>query len=78
MRRVRRSGCRRPALDGAAIERAAAAIRAAQRPLIIVGGGAQDAGQAVAALKCSMWGDIARVTPRDVEDLLSGGPSVRR
>ena len=40
----------RPALDGAAIERAAAAIRAAQRPLIIVGGGAQDAGQAVAAL----------------------------
>ena len=37
-----------------------------------------DAGQAVAALKCSMWGDIARITPRDVDDLLSGGPSVRR
>ena len=37
-----------------------------------------DAGQAVAALKCSIWGDIALVTPRDVDDLLSGGPSVRR
>ena len=37
-----------------------------------------DAGQAVAALKCSMWGDIARICPRDVDDLLSGGPSVRR
>ena len=37
-----------------------------------------DAGQAVAALKCSMWGDIALVTPRDVDDLLAGGPSVRR
>ena len=37
-----------------------------------------DAGQAVAALKCSMWGDIALVSPRDVEELLAGGPSVRR
>jgi 2-dehydro-3-deoxygluconokinase len=37
-----------------------------------------DVGQAVAALKCSMWGDIALVSPRDVEDLLGGGPSVRR
>jgi 2-dehydro-3-deoxygluconokinase len=37
-----------------------------------------DAGQAVAALKCSIWGDIALVTPRDVEDLLAGGPTVRR
>src|SRR5436190_5395403 len=37
-----------------------------------------DAGHAVAALKCSIWGDIALVTPRDVDDLLSGGPSVRR
>ena len=37
-----------------------------------------DAGQAVAALKCSIWGDIALVTPRDIDDLLSGGPSVRR
>jgi 2-dehydro-3-deoxygluconokinase len=37
-----------------------------------------DAGHAVAALKCSTWGDIALVTPRDVEDVLAGGPSVRR
>jgi 2-dehydro-3-deoxygluconokinase len=37
-----------------------------------------DAGHAVAALKCSIWGDIALVTPRDVEELLAGGPSVRR
>jgi 2-dehydro-3-deoxygluconokinase len=37
-----------------------------------------DAGQAVAALKCSIWGDIALVSPRDVDDLLAGGPSVRR
>jgi|ERR1051326_7515790 2-dehydro-3-deoxygluconokinase len=37
-----------------------------------------DAGQAVAALKCSIWGDIALVTPRDVDELLAGGPSVRR
>jgi acetolactate synthase-1/2/3 large subunit len=41
---------RRPALDGDAVERAAAAIRAAERPLIIIGGGAQDAGPEVAAL----------------------------
>jgi 2-dehydro-3-deoxygluconokinase len=32
----------------------------------------------VAALKCSMWGDVARLTPRDVEDALAGGPDVRR
>ena len=37
-----------------------------------------DAGHAVAALKCSIWGDIALVTPADVDDLLAGGPSVRR
>jgi 2-dehydro-3-deoxygluconokinase len=37
-----------------------------------------DAATAVAALKCSMWGDIALVTPRDVEDLMAGGPGVRR
>jgi 2-dehydro-3-deoxygluconokinase len=37
-----------------------------------------DAGQAVAALKCSIWGDIALIDRRDVDDLLSGGPSVRR
>jgi 2-dehydro-3-deoxygluconokinase len=32
----------------------------------------------VAALKCSNWGDIALVSPRDVEDALAGGPDVRR
>ncbi len=37
-----------------------------------------DVGQAVAALKCSTWGDIALVSPRDVDDLLAGGPSVHR
>ena len=37
-----------------------------------------DAATAVAALKCSMWGDIALVTPRDVEDALAGGSGVRR
>jgi 2-dehydro-3-deoxygluconokinase len=37
-----------------------------------------DAGTAVAALKCSIWGDIALVTAQDVEDLLAGGPTVRR
>jgi 2-dehydro-3-deoxygluconokinase len=39
---------------------------------------AVDAGTAVAALKCSTWGDIALVTPRDVADVLAGGPDVRR
>jgi 2-dehydro-3-deoxygluconokinase len=45
------------------------------------GGDAQravDAGTVVAALKCSMWGDIALVGPRDVEEVLAGGPGVRR
>jgi 2-dehydro-3-deoxygluconokinase len=37
-----------------------------------------DAGSAVAALKCSTWGDIALVDASDVEDLLAGGPDVRR
>jgi 2-dehydro-3-deoxygluconokinase len=37
-----------------------------------------DVGQAVAAIKCSTWGDIALVSPRDVEDLLAGGPPERR
>ena len=32
----------------------------------------------VAALKCSMWGDVARVSAADVEDALAGGPDVRR
>lgn len=39
---------------------------------------AVDAGTAVAALKCSMWGDIALVSPQDVADVLAGGPDVRR
>jgi len=32
----------------------------------------------VAALKCSTWGDVALVSPRDVEDALVGGPDIRR
>ena len=32
----------------------------------------------VAALKCSTWGDVALVSPRDVEDALVDGPDVRR
>jgi 2-dehydro-3-deoxygluconokinase len=39
---------------------------------------AVDSGTAVAAIKCSMWGDIALVSPRDVADILAGGPDVRR
>ena len=39
-----------PDVDGDAIERAADALRRAERPLIVVGGGAQDAGAEVAAL----------------------------
>jgi 2-dehydro-3-deoxygluconokinase len=39
---------------------------------------AVEAGTAVAALKCSTWGDIALIDPSDVEDLLGGGPEVRR
>jgi len=45
------------------------------------GRGAQeavDAGAAVAALKCSTWGDIALIDLRDVTDVLAGGPDVRR
>lgn len=48
----------------------------------VLGGGdaqaAVDAATAVAALKCSIWGDIALVSPRDVEEVLGGGPAVRR
>jgi acetolactate synthase-1/2/3 large subunit len=40
----------KPALDLRAIERAAEALQRAERPLILVGGGAQDAGEAVARL----------------------------
>jgi len=39
---------------------------------------AVDAGTAVAALKCSTWGDIALVSVQDVADVLSGGPDIRR
>ncbi len=37
-----------------------------------------DTADAVAGLKCSMWGDIALIDPRDVQDALAGGPGVRR
>jgi 2-dehydro-3-deoxygluconokinase len=39
---------------------------------------AVDTGTAVAAIKCSTWGDIALVSPQDVADVLAGGPDVRR
>jgi 2-dehydro-3-deoxygluconokinase len=39
---------------------------------------AVDAGAAVAALKCSTWGDIALIDARDVADLLAGGSDIRR
>lgn len=45
------------------------------------GRGAQEAvniATTVATLKCSTWGDIALISPRDVEDALAGGPDVRR
>jgi 2-dehydro-3-deoxygluconokinase len=37
-----------------------------------------DTAAALGALKCSIWGDVALVSPRDVEDVLAGGPGVRR
>ncbi len=37
-----------------------------------------DTATVVAALKCSIWGDIALIGPEDVEDALAGGPRVRR
>jgi 2-dehydro-3-deoxygluconokinase len=33
---------------------------------------------AVAALKCSMWGDFALINPKEIEDALGGGADVRR
>jgi 2-dehydro-3-deoxygluconokinase len=48
---------------------------------LLRGRGLQDAaeiGAAVAALKCSTWGDIATIGLQDVDDLLAGGPDVRR
>ena len=32
----------------------------------------------VAALKCSTWGDIALISPRDVREALANGPDIRR
>jgi 2-dehydro-3-deoxygluconokinase len=46
----------------------------AERPLE----DAVEVGNAVAALKCSTWGDIALISRRDVDDLIAGGPDVRR
>ena len=37
-----------------------------------------DIATTVAALKCSIWGDIAVIKERDVLDALAGGPDVRR
>jgi 2-dehydro-3-deoxygluconokinase len=39
---------------------------------------AVDAAAAVAALKCSTWGDVALVDARDVADLMAGGSDIRR
>jgi 2-dehydro-3-deoxygluconokinase len=39
---------------------------------------AVDAAAAVAALKCSTWGDVALVDAREVADLLAGGSDIRR
>jgi 2-dehydro-3-deoxygluconokinase len=39
---------------------------------------AVDAGAAVAALKCTTWGDVALVDARDVADVLAGGADIRR
>jgi acetolactate synthase-1/2/3 large subunit len=47
---IRRPVPTRPAIDENAIERAADALRSAERPLIVVGGGAQDAGVQIARL----------------------------
>jgi sugar/nucleoside kinase (ribokinase family) len=41
-------------------------------------GDAIDAAATVAALKCSIWGDIALITERDVADASRAGPDVRR
>jgi 2-dehydro-3-deoxygluconokinase len=39
---------------------------------------AVDTAAAVAALKCSTWGDVALIDARDVADLLAGGADIRR
>ena len=48
----------RPSLDAGAIERAAVLLARAERPLIVVGGGAQDAGEAVAALATQLQAPV--------------------
>jgi acetolactate synthase-1/2/3 large subunit len=40
----------RPTIDEVAVQRAADTIRHAREPLIVIGGGAQDAGSSIAAL----------------------------
>lgn len=50
----------------------AAALRGADLQAMV------DTAAAVAALKCSLWGDIALIGPGDVEEVLAGGPGVRR
>jgi acetolactate synthase-1/2/3 large subunit len=47
---VRRPAPSRPAIDEHAVNRAADVLRRAERPLIVVGGGAQDAGEPVGRL----------------------------
>ena len=39
---------------------------------------AVDIAATVAALKCSLWGDIAVITAADVDDALGGSAGVRR
>jgi 2-dehydro-3-deoxygluconokinase len=40
---------------------------------------AQDLGTALAALKCTMWGDIAVIRPGELEELLAQpDPRIRR
>jgi acetolactate synthase-1/2/3 large subunit len=48
--RLRAPAPSKPGIDPRAIERAADALRRAERPLIVVGGGAQDAGEAIGRL----------------------------
>ncbi len=48
----------RPAIDGASVQRAADALAAAREPLIVVGGGAQDAGAEVAALAARLQAPV--------------------
>lgn len=47
---IRPPSASRPSLDASSVDRAAEAIRAAERPLVVVGGGAQDASEPVREL----------------------------